>query len=177
MYTELSILRLFFDDPTENFYIREIARKSALSHMTVRKYLSLFVQAGLLVQHKSKPYSTFTANSSDQKYLHLKLFYNLERLQESKIVSDLEHFFDYPVIVLFGSYAQASNTKESDIDIFILTNIKKEFPTTKYEKTLHRKINLWVCNETEFARVKAKSPELVNNLCNGITLSGKLEVL
>jgi len=177
MYTELSILQFFFDDPAGDFHIREIARKSALSHMTVRKYLTRFVREGLLVQHKSKPYLTFAADTSDSQYLNLKLYYNLEQLRESKIIPDLEHFYDYPVIVLFGSYAHASNTKESDIDIFMLTNIEKEFSTTKNEKILHRKINLLVCSETEFTRMKAKSPELINNICNGITLSGKLEVL
>ncbi|HLC70444.1 MAG TPA: nucleotidyltransferase domain-containing protein [Candidatus Nanoarchaeia archaeon] len=177
MYTELSILQFFFDDPAGNFHIREIARKSALSHMTARKYLSRFVREGLLVQHKSKPYLTFAANASDPKYLNLKLYYNLERLRESKIISDLEQFYDYPVIVLFGSYAHASNTQESDIDIFILTNIEKEFSFTKNEKILQRKINLLVCSEKEFTRMKVKSPELMNNICNGITLSGKMEVL
>ncbi len=177
MYTELSILKFFFDDPAGNFHIREIARKSALSHMTVRKYLSRFVREGLLIRHKSKPYSTFAAQVSDPKYFNLKLFYSLERLREAKIVSALEYFYDYPVLVLFGSYAQTSNTKESDIDLFILTNIKKEFSTNKYERILQRKINLFICSETEFTRMKAKSPELINNICNGITLSGKLEVL
>lgn len=177
MYTELSLLRYFFDDPLGNFHIREIARKSTLSHMTVRKYLQSFVKERILVQHKSKPYPTFAANTSNPKYLNLKLFYNLERLQKSNLVSDLEHFYDYPVIVLFGSYAQGSDTKESDIDIFILTNVKKEFLINKYQRKLHRKISLFVCSEKEFIRMKEKSPELINNICNGITRSGKLEVL
>ncbi len=177
MYTELSILRLFFDDPIENFHIREVARKSDVSHMTARKYLHRFVREGLLVQHKSKLYPTFVADTSNPKYLNLKRFYNLERLRESNIISDLEQFYDYPTIVLFGSYAQIYNTKESDIDIFIVTNIEKEFSTNTYEKILQRKINLLVCSEKECIRMKAKSPELINNICNGITLSGKLELL
>lgn len=177
MDTELSILKYFFDDPQENFHIREIARKSTLSHMTVRKYLRHFTQAGILIQHQPRPYPTFAANTSHPQYLNLKLFYNLERLRESNLIFTLEQFYDYPVIVLFGSYAQSSNTKESDIDIFILTNIEKEFSLSRYERTLQRKINLFICSEKEFIRMKTKSPELINNICNGITLSGKLEVL
>ena len=142
MYTELSILQFFFDDPAGNFHIREIARKSALSHMTARKYLSRFVREGLLVQHKSKPYLTFAANASDPKYLNLKLYYNLERLRESKIISDLEQFYDYPVIVLFGSYAHASNTQESDIDIFIQCE-EVSIDMEKFQKMLKRKIHLF----------------------------------
>ena len=78
---------------------------------------------------------------------------------------------------MFGSYSTATNTKESDVDLFIITNIKKEFNLNKYEALLKRRISLQIVTEKEFKTMKIKNSELVNNLCNGITLAGKLEVI
>ena len=177
MYKELSILRNFFEDPTREFHIREIARLAKLNHMTVRSYLNKFVKEGLLIKKKSGLYATYSANFSNKKFINLKLYYNIEKLRQSKIIEELEKTYDYPVIILFGSYAGATNTKDSDIDLCVITNIKKEFKLEKYQNILNRIVSLHKFNEKEFKNMKTKNPELLNNICNGIKLSGKLEVV
>ncbi len=177
MYKELSILELFFEDPLGNFHIREIARITKLNHMTIRKYLNQFVIEGFLKKNKTKLYDTYSGNHQHKKFLHLKLYYNLELLRKSNIIEALNNFYDYPTIVLFGSYASATNMKNSDIDICVITNIKKEFTTEVYKKILNRKVSLHLFGESEFKNMKNKNKELLNNICNGIKLSGKLEVV
>ena len=177
MYKEISILGTFFDDPARGYYIREIARLTKLNHMTARSYLNRFVKEGLLLRKKSSLYQTYSANASNKQFHNLKLFYNLEQLRKSKLIEELESFYDYPAIVLFGSYAQATNTKESDIDICIITNIHKEFNTEKHKSILKRSISIHQFTENQFTTMKTKNQGLLNNICNGITLSGKLEVV
>ena len=82
-----------------------------------------------------------------------------------------------PVIVLFGSYASARDDAGSDIDICMISNIKKEFSTEKYEQKLNRKISLHKFSEDSWGKAKKSNPNLVNNICNGIILSGELVVL
>lgn len=176
MDKKLAILKYFFEDPLGEFHIREIARLLKITHMTVRSYLNEFVKEGLLNKKEPKIYVLYSANYNSRKFLNLKLYYNLERLREAKLIEALEEFYDYPVIILFGSYSTATNNKESDIDLFLLTNIEKEFNLDKYEKILNRKISLHKFNEKELKNMKIKNPELLNNITNGITLSGKLEV-
>lgn len=176
MYKELVILKYFFEDPTGEFHIRELGRLTKLNHMTVRAYLNKFVKQDLISRKKSKLYISYSANISNKKFLNLKLYYNLEKLRESKIIEDLESTYDYPVVVLFGSYATTTNTKDSDIDLFILTDIQKYFSLEKYEKVLNRKVSIHKFTEKEFQNIKIKNPELLNNIINGIGLSGKLEV-
>ena len=124
MYKELDILKLFFEDPTEEYHIREVARITKLNPMTIRKYFDYFLKEELIVKKASKLYSTFSANIQSQKFRDFKLFHNLKRLRESKIINDLEIFYDYPPIVLFGSYSKLIFTKNSDIDIAIILKDK-----------------------------------------------------
>ncbi|MBN1376862.1 nucleotidyltransferase domain-containing protein [Candidatus Woesearchaeota archaeon] len=176
METNITILTPFFEDPERNFHIRELSRIVNINHTTVRKYLKEFVNKGLLKTQKKGIYETYAINKN-KKFLNLKLFYNLEKIRKSGIVEDLEKYFDYPVIVLFGSYAFAQDNKKSDVDICIISSFEKEFETKKYEKTLNKKVSLHIFSEKTWKRLINKNPELANNISNGIVLSGEFEVM
>ena len=112
-----------------------------------------------------------------KKELNLKLYYNLEKIRNSNLIEDLEKAYDLPVIVLFGSYAFARDDTSSDIDICLISNVDKEFQLEKYEKRLNRKISLHKFSKDSWGKAKKSNPNLVNNICNGIVLSGELEAL
>lgn len=171
----MTILKPFFQNPNEEFQIRELSRLLKINHTTIRQYLLKFVKEDLVDLRKGKPYDYFKANLN-KKFLSLKLFFNLDKLRESNLIDQIEKDYDYPTIILFGSYASATDVSNSDIDLFILTNIKKEVNYSKFESQLNRKITLHVFSKENFALAKHKNPELLNNIINGITLSGKLEV-
>ncbi|MBS3117100.1 nucleotidyltransferase domain-containing protein [Candidatus Woesearchaeota archaeon] len=177
MYKELSILKLFFEDPLAEFHLREVARLTNSNHMTVRSHLNKLTKENILIKKPGRLFTTYSTNANSQKYLNLKLYYNLEKLRESNLIKDLEYFYDYPVIILFGSYSKATNVKESDIDIAVITNIRKEFKTDKYKKILQREVNLRLFQKKELRIMRLKNPELINSLCNGIVLSGQLVIV
>ena len=101
----------------------------------------------------------------------------MEKLRKSRIVEDIEKSYDFPIVVLFGSYATATDTLDSDIDICVISNIEKEFSLEKYEKILNRKVSLHKFSKHSFDKAKKLNKGLVNNVCKGILLSGELEVL
>lgn len=177
MDKKIAILGHFFENPTGEYHIREIAKLTGINHMTARSRLNELVKECLLRKQKSKLYMAYSANIEEKKFLNFKLYYNLEKIRVSGILGRLEEHYDYPVIVLFGSYSSATNTKDSDIDLFVLTGIKKEIKLDQYETILNRKISLHKFSEKEFKTMKIKNPELINNICNGIKLSGKLEIV
>jgi len=177
METIINILKPFFNKPHEKYHIREIAKIIKINHTTIRKYLNRLTNEKILKKKIDKPYPVFCADISSKKYLNFKLFFNLEKIRISKLVERLEDVYDYPVIVLFGSYAKASDDYKSDIDIFVLTDIKHNINLKLFEKMLERNISLHIFNERKFIKAKTKNPELINNVCNGITLSGQLEIL
>ena len=176
MERKLTILMPFFEDPNRKFSIRELSRILKINHTSVRQYLNILVTEGFLSSKKEGVYS-FYRLVLDKKMLNLKLYYNLEKLRESHIIEDLEKDYDRPVIVLFGSYASATDDRDSDIDICLITNIGKDFLTEKYVEKLNRKISIHKFNKTSWEKAKKTNPYLINNICNGIVVSGELEVL
>jgi predicted nucleotidyltransferase len=176
MEANLNILRPFFRDPEKSFFIREISRIIKINHTTVRLYLNKFVKEELLIINKEGIYPSYRL-STTKKLLNLKSYFNIENLRISGLVEFLEKELDYPVIVLFGSYSKAQDTKDSDVDIFILTEIKKDFNIEKYEKILERTIALHIFTKKGFENSKLRNKELINNICNGIVLSGQFRVL
>ena len=177
MEVNIDILKHFFESPNQGFLIRELAKKTKINHTTVRKYILYYLKEDVLCQKKGKPYALFLANQGSKKYKNLKLYYNLEKIRNSNLIEDLEKAYDLPVIVLFGSYTLARDDTSSDIDICLISNVDKEFQTNKYEKSLNRKISLHKFSENSWDKAKKSNPNLINNICNGIVLSGELVVL
>lgn len=175
METKINILTPFFENPNEEFQIRELSRILKINHTTIRQYLLRLVKEGLIETKEGKPYDYFKAKIS-KKFLNAKLFFNLEKLRESGLIEQIEKDYDYPAIILFGSYASATDDSKSDIDLFVLTEIKKDKDYSKFEDKLNRKIALHIFSKDKFNSAKIKNAELINNIINGITLSGKLEV-
>lgn len=176
MERKITILKLFFENPNKKYSIRELSRILKINHTTVRKYLNKLVEEGFLSLKKEGIYS-FYQLVLNKKTLNLKLYYNLEKLRKSKIIDDLEKAYDLPVIVLFGSYASAMDDSTSDIDLCLISNVEKDFSAEKYEKNLNRKISIHKFDKTGWEKAKKLNPELINNICNGLVLSGELKVL
>jgi len=176
MERKLTILGQFFEEPNRKFSIRELSRILKINHTTVRQYLNQLTKEEFLSSKKERVYF-FYQLVLNEKTLNLKLYYNLEKIRESSIIQDLEKAFNLPVIVLFGGYASAMDDKTSDIDICLISNIEKDFSTEKYEKKLNRKISIHWFNKEKWKKSRETNPNLINNICNGIVLSGELEVL
>ena len=176
MERKLTILKPFFEDPNRKFSIRELSRILKINHTTIRQYLSKLSKDGFLSSKKERVYSFYQLILS-KKALNLKLYYNLEKIRESGIIEDLQKNYDLPVIVLFGSYASAMDDKTSDIDICLISNIKKEFDAERYKNGLNRSISLHNFTKESWEKAKKSNSNLINNICNGITLSGELEVV
>jgi len=181
----ISIMRPFFEDPDKEFGIRELSRITGINHTTVRIRLGRMVSEGLLKTRKSGTYKVYVVEFSKQ-YLNLKLYYNLEKIRKSGIVEFLEREFDYPVLVVFGSYSKSSDSKGSDIDLCLISDSKRSarkellddvFYTNKFGKVLGRGISMHAFTKDEFNAIEEKDPGFANSVANGIVISGELEIL
>ncbi|MCK5624426.1 nucleotidyltransferase domain-containing protein [Candidatus Pacearchaeota archaeon] len=176
METKINILKEFFEDPNKEFHIRELARILKTNHTKIRNHLNNLVKKNYLEKREDRTYTLYKAKINKQ-FSNLKLYYNLEKLRNSKIIENLEEFYNLPTIILFGSYSKAIDDKKSDIDIFIISNIKEKFKTEKYEKYLKKEISIFLHTKKEFEKLKQNSKELINSVANGIILSGQFEVI
>lgn len=169
----LRVLRLFFEGPNERLHLREIARRTGLSATGAMKILSTLYEEGLVEKERTAVTVVYRGNYDNENFISLKRSLNLYSLYSSSLVSALLDFYKTPeCIVLFGSYAKGEDTRESDIDIAIMTGIKNYPQLEIYESDLKRKISLHLIEN-----IKNEGKDFINSLANGIVLYGYLEVV
>jgi len=113
---------------------------------------------------------TIELNRSIQKNLYKKRVENLGQLYESGVVDYLKESSPGSTIILFGSYSRGEDIFSSDIDIAIVNAKSKKLKLNKYDKILGKTINI-----SFYESFKIDKP-LKENLCNGIVLSGGVEL-
>lgn len=169
----LNKLKLFFEEPQREVHIREYAKIIGKSPATALKYLEDFAGQGLLTSRKGRVVKLYKANEDSDLFKDMKRFYNIQKVRSSGLVDFLVDEFNEPeAIILFGSYAHATNDKESDLDICVISPRASRLSLSKYEKKLKAGIQLFVFSKKELKSNK----ELANNIINGIKLYGFIEV-
>lgn len=170
---KVNILRLFFEGPNVRLHLREVARRAELSATGAMKILGALEKEGLLEKERTALTVNYRGNYDNESFMALKRSLNLYSLSSCGLVSSLVEFYRIPeCIILFGSYAKGEDTKESDIDIAVLTGLK-DFPGLDiYEGSLKRKISLHLIEN-----IKNETQEFINSLANGIVLHGYFEVV
>jgi predicted nucleotidyltransferase len=170
------VLDILFTYPSMLFSAREIARITQLTHPTVLEALHVLLTAGLASRIIKENISgigvtiSWKAEQKGAKYTFYKKIENLKKVYTSHLIEKIAQETTPNAIILFGSYSRGEDTEKSDIDIFVLS---KEHPVDlkKYEKKLHRKINL-----TFEENITKLNKQFLNNLINGVIIYGYLEV-
>lgn len=172
-----NLLEYFIREPEREFHVRELAKLVKKSPTTVSKYLTIFKKKNLLNSRKKLNHLLFKANIVNSAFKDLKFSYNLRKLRGSGLLDYLNKKFNYPeAIVLFGSFKKAEDIIGSDIDILIITPLKKNIDLIRFEKILDHKIQLFMHSRMEINKMKIKNKELLNNFVNGVVLEGFWEI-
>jgi len=172
MFKELNVLKIFFEEPTKEFNVREIARILKISPTTISKELKHLAKKGVLKEKKERIYNFYSSNLDDELYKDMKVFYNIRKIKDSKLLEGLNRFYLKPTVVFFGSGAFGLDTEESDFDLLIISEKKQEFPELKkFEEKINRRIQLFLVKDIK----DLKNPHLINNVLNGIVLQGGIK--
>lgn len=165
----LKVMELFFKYPYREFHIRELARLTGLSSTGIIKIVGKLKKEKLLVSKKRANLEILTPDF-EGKFPYMKRLYNLYSVWDSGLLERIKNFYQMPkAIILFGSYAEGSDTEKSDIDLAVVSGNRTIPEMKKFEAELARKINLHVVN---FEKMPA---EFKNSLANGIMLEGFVE--
>ncbi len=157
-------LEVFFTEPTNLHFIKEISRKIKIAPTSIKKNIQLLLKENLIIKKESKPFDGYVANRNNQKFIFLKKVYNLFSLEEIK--DFVEKNISPKLFVVFGSYSLGEDIENSDIDLFMLSKTKK-LDLKKFEKNLEREINLIILND-----FKDLEKPLQHKVHNGILLCG-----
>lgn len=167
---QTKIIEIFLENPNKDFQIRGISRQFKIPKTTVSYHISKLLKKQLIKKQEKGVFPSFRANTENPLYKFHKKQEALRKITESGLISYLEEECTPKAIMLFGSFAKAEYDEKSDIDLFIQAKETK-VNLEKFEKKLKHTIN--IIFEPE---IKKLSPELLNNIVNGIKLSGFLKI-
>lgn len=175
MFTEMnvtptvqSILELLARDPMKQFYQREIAKEAKISVGAANKLLDELVRQELIILEKRGKMFFYRINLRSPVARQFKILFNIMLLDV--LVKALRDHCKR--IVLFGSCADGTDVKESDIDLFVLTQEKGFVLKTinKYERGITRRIAPIVLTIIEWTNLKRKDKSLYDNISKGLIL-------
>lgn len=166
---------VFFNDPSPaggGFHLRELGRLAGVAPPSVKRYLLELEKEGLIlrVTHRTYGYPLYSANREGETFRFLKRVRMVELLWSSGLISYLWDVCMPDAIILYGSASRGEDVQGSDIDVVVLSKEKK-LELAGFEKALQRGIAVFF--QEGFSRL---SPELKNNVINGIILKGYLKV-
>lgn len=167
------ILNLLFMKAGISLNQRQIANFLEVSSPAVMKALPELEKENLITlkQDKETRRWSIELNRNNYKVMQLKRVDNLKHIYESCLADFLEKEFAGGTIILFGSYSRGEDIINSDIDIAVIDRKEKMIDMTNYEKRLERRINI-----NFYSSFKNIHKHLKQNLCNGIVLTGGIEL-
>src|SRR3989344_573902 len=136
--TRIKIIEYLFFHKKET-HLREMAKELELSPSAVKRELDNLISLGLISKQKNK----LSLNKSNPFLEDLKKVF----LKTDSVSYPIKEAFkkkDIKFVLIFGSFAKGDYTPESDVDLFVIGNVKQReiFKLLRpVEKLIRRDIN------------------------------------
>jgi predicted nucleotidyltransferase len=166
--TLMTVLEFFLSDPMREHHQRGVARYTKVSVGSANRILKLLADSDLLVKQRRGRMLFYRLNANDPVVRQFKVLLNVYCMKPLLDVVR-QHCRR---IVLFGSSAQGTDVKESDIDLFALTSEKDSVRKDigQFNRKSDRKIAPIIVDANEFVKLKRNDKALYENIERGITL-------
>jgi predicted nucleotidyltransferase len=165
--TLLKILYLFHENPMQELHEREVVRKAKVSKGSANNILRKLSEIKVLNRNKRGRMVFYSLNMKNAVARQFKVLFNVYSLNE--LVEEIKQ--DCKRIILFGSCSEGTDVKESDVDLFILTNEKNRVKSivNTYQKA-GKRIAPIIVNSNEFIKLRRKDKPLYDRILKGILL-------
>ncbi len=164
----LRIMMQFATDPMSQYYQRELSRICGVSIGATNQFVKRLVQTGFVTQEKRGKMYFYRLDLKNPAVRQFKILLNIDGL--NTLINGVRERVRR--IVIFGSCAQGTDIKESDIDLFVLTTEKDYIRRMirEYNRKNERKISPIIVGANEFVNLKREDKPLYENVERGITL-------
>ncbi len=179
--TTLKILGLYSNDYSKSLHLREIARETRVDVKAVQLQLKRLEHANILssiMKGRNKEYRLNINNSTAKYYMIMaETFASISYLRRNflvkKIIDEIGNKID-GTIVLFGSFVKGQATKESDVDLFVITEKKpNRFVAAEAGDLVGRRVSIKSTSRKQFMKGLEEKDPLINEIIsNHITLKG-----
>lgn len=149
------ILKLFFQDPDKEYYLREIGRHLGQEPGFFQKYLDNLVNEGILVDEHRANLRYFRLNKDYPLYEEIKKIVSKTLGLEAKLKELVDGLSGIECAFIFGSIAKNAENGMSDIDIMLIGKVDQDKLINKINKAedeLAREINYHVFDMDEVIR-------------------------
>ncbi|OIO43441.1 hypothetical protein COU56_00455 [Candidatus Pacearchaeota archaeon CG10_big_fil_rev_8_21_14_0_10_31_9] len=157
------ILEIFYEYPDKEFTIREVAKLTSVPRATVHKELVKLKKQKLITKDNLA--------ETNLIFKTKKINYYTEEIVKCGLIDKIISELNPSCIILFGSIRKGDSVKDSDIDLFIESPLKKELNVREFERKLKHKIQIFVEHD-----ISKLNEELFNNVVNGIKLFGSFKI-
>jgi len=174
--SHLEILKLYTAGYKNSFYLREISKLLKLPLKTVQNATHDLESGRIInsrIEGKNKYFTLNLANIKTKLHLMVAELYKTLKLTETypvinTFLKELTQFADIPILV-FGSFADFTATKESDLDLLVISNSQKNIPY----HTLPFKVHEIKMNQKTFLGSIERGETLINEIFkNHVILNG-----
>lgn len=163
-----ALLRLFYTNPDQSFYMQEIGRVLHKKPGNFQRTINKMVEEGILISEYRANARYFKANKDYPLYQELKsiVFKTVGAVGSLKAILHKTGDIDYCFI--YGSYAKGKETYLSDIDLVIIGDVDEDKlikEMDKLEEAIKREVNYKLFTLREFRRaIREKDPFLIEIL-------------
>ena len=166
--TLMQVFEFFLEDSLNEYHEREVVRRTGVSKGSAGKILKLLTNFGFLTREEKGRLAIYRLNQNEATVKQFKVLINVFTLKP--LTDKLRK--NSRKVMLFGSCAQGLDTKESDIDLLVVTD-KKEVAgriISEFNKKSQRRVAPITVNMNEYIRLKTDDKPLYENIERGITL-------
>jgi len=145
--TFLKVLYLFHENPMHEIHEREVVRRTGISKGSANKVFRKLSEIVVLKRNKRGRMFFYSLNTKSALARQFKILFNVYSLND--LINGIKPYCKR--IILFGSCSEGMDVKESDIDLFVLTNEKKKVwaKISVYQNKLERKMAPIIVNANE----------------------------
>jgi len=161
----IEIIRYLGRRYRDGYYVREISRNLSISLGSTSQSLRTLEEAGLVSKEHKGRLVIYRANMQNFLLREFKILLTL--LEIDPFILRLKEVSSR--IILFGSCAAGEDTIDSDIDIFIESDNKREVARLhdSYQEKITRKISPIILDSSESRNLEAKDRPLFERINMG----------
>ncbi len=176
--TRAELLSLFFNNPDEKFYLREIARHIGKDAAGIKRELDTLVRIGLLAREKRGVQKYYFADKASPIFAEMKgLIFKTTGVQGA-IKAAFSRLKGIQTAFIYGSYARGAEKEDSNINLMVIGQVnitELNDVVVGLEDKLKREIDYLAFDEQEYRKRKEAKDPFIREIVKGkkILLLGK----
>ncbi len=180
--SRVKLLELLLLNPTEEFHLREISRRTHVSASYVKREMTNLMNLGLVLKRSQGNLTLFKFNKDSPIAEELKRIFLKTESFGQFIQDSLKEIGNIKFALIYGSFAKGEEAETSDIDLLIIGDVNERRMLgimEKIEERVGREVNYIAWTEYEFEKKALERIPLLEEIVNTpvIMIVGDLDEL